>query len=110
MTTRKPTPATLAARALRAIPSERRTEASRSNGRRGGRPVILGTIAVDDGRRATVRYSPGMGRVEVVLPDGTVEIPEDAAAATIEEARSIAKAWYGERSSRVRVWDWQPRS
>jgi len=30
--------ATLAARALRAIPSERRSQASRDNGKRGGRP------------------------------------------------------------------------
>lgn len=34
-----PPTATLAARALRAIPSEARSEQSRSNGRRGGRPV-----------------------------------------------------------------------
>lgn len=40
MTTRKPSPATLAARALRAIPSEARSEQSRANGRRGGRPVL----------------------------------------------------------------------
>lgn len=39
MTTRKPTPATLAARALRAIPSEARTAQSRANGAKGGRPV-----------------------------------------------------------------------
>ena len=37
MATRKPTLATLAARALRAIPSEARSEQSRSNGARGGR-------------------------------------------------------------------------
>ena len=49
MTTRKPTPAapaTLAARALRAIPSEARSEQSRSNGRRGGRPARY--VLVDD--------------------------------------------------------------
>lgn len=40
MTTRKPSPATLAARALRAIPSEARSEQSRVNGRRGGRPPL----------------------------------------------------------------------
>ena len=66
-----------AARALRAIPSASRSEQSRSNGRRGGRPVVLGTIAVEGGR-ATVRYAPGRGRVECVLPDGTVEVPEEA--------------------------------
>lgn len=97
-----------AARALRAIPSEARSEQSRSNGRRGGRPAILGTITAEGGR-ATVRYSPGRGRVECVLPDGTVEIPEEASVSSLEEARRTAEAWYGERSSRVKVWDWQPR-
>lgn len=94
-----------AARALRAIPSEARSEQSRANGRRGGRPVILGTIAVDGGR-ATVRYAPGLGRVEGVLPDGTVEVPEDASVASLEEARETAEAWYGRDR---RAWDWQPR-
>lgn len=45
MTTRKPTPATLAARALRAIPSEARSEQSRANGRKGGRPRLVVTYA-----------------------------------------------------------------
>lgn len=96
---------TAAARALRAIPSETRSETSRANGRRGGRPVILGTIATDAGR-ATVRYAPGAGRVEVVLPAGTVEVPEEAAVESLEEARETAEAWYGRDR---RVWDWQPR-
>lgn len=39
MTTRKLTPATIAARALRAIPSETRSEQSRANGAKGGRPA-----------------------------------------------------------------------
>ena len=51
MTTRKPTPATLAARALRAIPSETRTAASRANGARGGRlpGVVHVTRVTEDG-------------------------------------------------------------
>ncbi len=38
MKTEQPSPATLAARALRAVPSEARSETSRTNGRKGGRP------------------------------------------------------------------------
>lgn len=81
--------------------------ARRVNGARGGRPVTIGTIAVDGGR-GTVRYAPGRGRVEVVRPDGTVDVPEEAQVSSLREARAAAEAWYGERSSRVRVWDWQP--
>ena len=97
-----------AARVLGARGGAARTQAkasaSRANGRRGGRPVILGTIATEAGR-GTVRYAPGRGRVEVVLPDGTVEVPEEAAVSSLDEARKTATAWYG----RGRVWDWQPR-
>lgn len=67
--------------------------------------VLLGTIAVEGGR-ATVRYAPGRCRVECVLPDGTVEMPEDSRAATLEEARRTAEALWGRD---LRTWDWQPR-
>ncbi len=99
MTTR----ATLAARALRAIPSAARTAQSRANGAKGGRPVILGTIDTEAGR-AIVRYAPGAGRVECVLPDGTVEVPEEASCASLDEARATAAAWYGWD----RAWGWVP--
>lgn len=103
MTTRTPSPATLAARALRAIPSETRTAQSRANGAKGGRPVILGTIETEAGR-ANVRYAPGAGRVECVLPDGTIEVSEEASVASLDEARATAAAWYG----RDRTWGWMP--
>ncbi len=101
MTTRK---STLAARTLGSIRTPRKAASSAANGPRGGRPVILGTIAVEGGR-ATVRYAPGRGRVEGVLPDGTVEIPEEASVGSLEEAKATAEAWYGRDR---RAWDWQP--
>lgn len=105
MTTRKPTPAALAARALGSISTPRKARSSAANARLGGRPVVLGTIAVEGGR-ATVRYAPGRRRVECVLPDGTVEVPEESDVSSLEEARETAAAWYGRDR---RAWDWQPR-
>lgn len=75
-----------AARALRAIPSERRSEASRSNGARGGRPTtyalrsvkgshgeITGTIAEarERAREVQAEMQAAYG-VDVVRPDGHV--------------------------------------
>ena len=82
MTTRKPAPATLAARALRAIPSVSRTEASRSNGRRGGRPTLM--LLIDDlgrsvgyceavGSRAGEIVEYGSRILAMTRPDGYVE-------------------------------------
>ena len=62
MTIRK---ATLAARALRAIPSGARSEQSRENGRRGGRPL---TLKVD---LPTVEHFAGRDSSEGVLAAGT---------------------------------------
>lgn len=101
--TRQEAERTLAARALRAVPSDARTAQSRANGARGGRPVLLGTIETPVGR-AKVRYAPGAGRVECVLPDGTVEVPEEASVASLDEARATAAVWYG----RDRTWGWTP--
>ncbi|MDP2317536.1 MAG: hypothetical protein Q8P41_31920 [Pseudomonadota bacterium] len=107
MTTRKPTHATLAARALGrlggAAATHAQAAAGRRNGAKGGRPVLLGTIETEAGR-ATVRYAPGAGRVECVLPDGSVEVPEEASCASLDEARATAAAWYG----RDRTWGWKP--
>lgn len=98
---------TAAARVLGAVRNPRKAASSRANGARGGRPITLGTIATDGGR-ATVRYSPGAGCVEVRLPDGTIERPEDGAAGSIDEARAIAGRWYG--WAQTRTWDWQPHA
>lgn len=97
---REATPA--AARALGSARSPRKAAAVRANGTRGGRPVILGTISTPAGT-GTVRYAPGRGRVEVVLPDGTVEVPEEASVSSREEALRTAEAWY-----RDRTWEWTP--
>lgn len=103
----KPSPS-LAARTLGALGGAARTpakaRASRANGTRGGRPVGLGTITTEAGR-ALVRYAPGSGRVEILLPDGTVEVPEEASVSSLEEARRSAESWYGRDR---RIWDWQP--
>lgn len=86
MTTRKPTPATLAARALRAIPSAARAAASRANGRRGGRKPILYTLSSCKGDHGTVTgYRAAIARarrvqaesqaaygVDVCRPDGSI--------------------------------------
>lgn len=85
------------------VRSQAKAAAVRANGCRGGRPVRLGTIETEAGR-AVVRYAPGRGRVECVLPDGTVEVPEEASCGSLEEARSAAAAWYG----RDRTWGWTP--
>ena len=77
-------PATLAARALRAIPSETRSEASRANGARGGRPLTVYTLASAKGQHGTVSgYRAAVARarevqaemqaaygVDVTAPDG----------------------------------------
>ena len=71
-----------AARALRAIPSEARSEQSRSNGRRGGRPVLM--VLIDDlGRSVGYCEAVGSRAGEIVeygsrllartTPDGYVE-------------------------------------
>lgn len=71
-----------AARALRAIPSEARSEQSRANGRRGGRPVLM--ILVDDlGRSVGYCEAAGSRAGEIVeygsrilartRPDGYIE-------------------------------------
>ena len=86
MTTRKPSPATLAARALRAIPSEARSEQSRANGRRGGRRPTVYTLSSCKGdhgtvtgyraacrraRRVQAEYQAAYG-VDVCRPDGSI--------------------------------------
>lgn len=96
---------TAAARALGSISTPKKARASAANARLGGRPVVLGTIAVEGGR-ATVRYAPGRSRVECALPDGTVEVPEESSVASLDEARQTAEAWYGRDR---RTWGWQPR-
>lgn len=99
-------PGSLAARALGRRGGSAGTPAQLAQRRaaagRGGRPVVLGTISTAAGT-GTVRYAPGRGRVEVVLPDGTVEVPEEASVSSREEALRAAEAWY-----RDRTWEWTP--
>ena len=95
MTTRKPTPATIAARALRAIPSEARSEQSRINGRRGGRPgrahiaVIQPTLSVG---------APGWeDSGTVVSRHRTVEAAQaaiDRAHAALRRQPGMRQSWY----------------
>jgi len=75
---------TLAARALRAIPSEARSEQSRANGRRGGRKATVYTLTSAKGKHGTVSgYRAAVARaravqsamqaaygVDVTAPDG----------------------------------------
>lgn len=55
---------TAAARTLGSTRSPRKAAAVRANGRRGGRPVVLGTISAGAGR-ATVAWHPGRQRIGV---------------------------------------------
>lgn len=70
MTTRKPSPASAAARALRAIPSEARSETSRSNGRRGGRPSTVYTLSSVKGMHGYVSgYREAVSRARELQAD-----------------------------------------
>lgn len=85
MTTTRPSPATLAARALGSISTPRKARASRANGAKGGRPgatygvsavhgdyyePAVGLVAAKAAARAMLARIPGAGEVEVVSPDG----------------------------------------
>jgi len=82
MTTRKVSPATLAARALGSIRTPRKARSSAANGRRGGRPVLM-TLTDDLGRcvgccdavgsRAGETVEYGSRILASTRPDGYVE-------------------------------------
>lgn len=105
---------TAAAQTLGSARTPRKAVSSRANGRRGGRPVVLGTITID-GARAVVAWHPGRQRVGVRVPSGHDGIPgaywewpEDGAAETIEQAARVAASWYAPAPGAANVWAWQP--